>query len=71
MVAISGSNDLIHIAVTAPTAAETAELYERKRRYWTALAQAEPSRAEPSRAQTAKDTISCTGLTWELYCLVY
>jgi hypothetical protein len=41
--AISGSNDLIHIAVTAPTAAETAELYERKRRDRAALAQAEPS----------------------------
>jgi hypothetical protein len=37
--ALSASNDVIHIGVTAPTAAEAAELYEQKRQYWAALAQ--------------------------------
>jgi hypothetical protein len=37
--ALSAPDDLIHIGVTAGTAAEAKELYEQKRHYWATLAQ--------------------------------
>jgi len=39
--ALSPSDDVIHIGVTAPTAELAAELYERKREYWAALGSTE------------------------------